>query len=132
MRIFARLLIAVLSLVMLQSGLTILINPSALLGDLFLIPDGITGLSNLRGLLGGAQITFGILLGLAAVKLQTTILLPAGMYYVAVLIGRIFGFALDGFEEKAMHYTLFILGLIVVWSVAYGLLRKIQTQELST
>ena len=61
-----RVLAAVAALVALASGAGLMFNPHGLLGGLALSPEGVVGLSSLRGLIGGSQLAIGFICGIAA------------------------------------------------------------------
>jgi hypothetical protein len=76
--------------------------------ELALTPNGVAGLSNLRSLLGRAQVAFAILLAIAALKARTDILLTVGFYHATVFIGRVVSSALDGNDPFSIKATAFI------------------------
>ena len=124
MKIAARILAGVACLAVLWSGVVIMVNPTALLPGLALTPDGIAGLSNLRGLLGGAQVTFGILLAIGALKVRKEPVFVAAMYFGAVVIGRLLGLALDGYDEFSVRATVFAVVLFGICLSSFYLLRR--------
>ena len=114
MQVLARILTALLSLVMIASGSMIMFQAPDVLRQLAIVPADNFGLSNLRGLLGGAQMSFGLLLGLAAYLGKKELLYAPMLYWLMILVGRGVGFATDGPDAVALRACAMAGGLLLL------------------
>ncbi len=115
MKNVARLLILLAALFFLGTGIGIMFVPASMAEGLSISPEGILGLSNMRGLFGGAIVAIGISVLIAAVKAEIIHARPGVLFVIAVVIGRILGLVVDGYDATALK-------IIAVPVVVFGML----------
>ena len=93
--------------------LTLYVIPDNLLNIFHLAYDGASGLSTLRGDLGGRFGALGVVMLLGLMKGKSFWLVPAGVLLSAIIAGRIIGLVFDGY----VFHTVAMMGIEVVMLV---------------
>ena len=124
MRTAARVLLALAALFFLGTGLGIMFNPAAMAEGLSMSPDGILGLSNMRGLFGGAVAAIGISVAIAAYKGEIIHARPGVLFVIAIVIGRLVGLAADGYDATAVQFIAVPVVVFALLLAAHKMLDK--------
>lgn len=83
-------------LVMVGFGLTIMLNPSAMVGRLAVDPQGAAGLSTLRAGHGAFLASIGVMIALGLRTKETLWFLASALLISLALVGRFTGLIVDG------------------------------------
>lgn len=106
-------------------GLAIMVTPG-LASEIFAVsPDGILGLSTLRGDLGGIFLCGGALAGLGLRDPGAAWLPALALLVGAIALGRLIGLMIDGFDTRAVS-NIAVEVLIVV--VALSARKRLATR----
>jgi hypothetical protein len=91
-----RLLVGAFALLFLVMGAGFLLDPAGSAAGLSVTPEGVHGLNTLRGDMAGLFLGSTVLLILGLVRREAIWLLAVAVLMVAIALGRLVGFALDG------------------------------------
>ena len=120
MKIAARILLGLVSLLFFYNGFLYMFTPEAQLGSTMIEPtgDGIFGMSNVRANIGAPMVTFGILYAVAAIRMITGPLQVVLIFLVLAIISRIAGIASLGVD--ADNFSLRIMVVLTVFLLVAG------------
>jgi hypothetical protein len=104
-------LVIVLCVPLLVLGAGAMFNPIGMVEKLALIPQGIHGLANFRGMLGGILLGSVILVGMGLKTKNTVWLLAVAVIMLTAAFGRLVGFIVDGVNAEVVPP--FVIELIV-------------------
>jgi len=104
-------------------ALNFLFDPLAGAAQFAVVPDGIRGLNTVRGDLGGLFLGAALLLGTGLLRGQTVWFLAVAVVMGAIAVGRLLGFALDGWSGNSVMEFAGELGIIAVLVLAHRVLR---------
>ena len=93
-------LVVVLSLPLLALGVGSMFSPAFMSGNLAVDPQGIPGLSTIRGDIGGLLLGSAIIMLVGVWRSNTTWFLAAAVMMSAVAFGRLVGFVVDGLDAS--------------------------------
>ena len=86
------------------------------------------GLSTIRSDLGGMFLTGGALLALGVLRGQTLWFLAVALLMGLIALGRLIGFALDGYDQRLLLPLIFEIVFVVLFVVAHRQLGVEDTQ----
>jgi len=104
-------------------ALNFLFDPLAGAAQFAVVPEGIRGLNTVRGDLGGLFLGAALLLGTGLLRGQTVWFLAVAVVMGAIAVGRLLGFALDGWSGNSVMEFAGELGIIAVLVLAHRVLR---------
>ncbi|MCZ6643726.1 MAG: DUF4345 family protein [Gammaproteobacteria bacterium] len=119
MKIALKIVVGIIALLLFFLGLGAVIEPTVSATQFGLTPNDIVGLSTLRSDLGGMFITGGVLLVLGIVRGQTLWFLAVALLMGLIALGRLVGFAVDGFDQRLLMPFLFEIVFVVVLVLAH-------------
>jgi hypothetical protein len=102
MVIVVRSVLGLIALFFIVLGLRFVLTPESTAAEFFLTPLGAAGLSTVRGDLGGAFVAIGTFIVLGLRPGAAHWLHAAMLALIAVIIGRLVGFIVDGPAEPAL------------------------------
>lgn len=112
------------TIVLVLVGCTGLLAPELLGGQLKVMPTATAGFSEMRGLMGGGFLAFGLclLIGLRGSPLALGLLCAVALIMLTIAIGRILSLVLDGFDLNAVAATVSeLLVTASCWHLMRGL-----------
>jgi len=112
MQMTLKIVIGLMALLMALMGLNAMFNPVAAAPQFGVTPEGIIGLSTLRGDVGGMFITTAVLLAVGLWRRQTAFFLAVAILMGLIAFGRLVGFAMDGVEQAVV--VPFVVELVFV------------------
>lgn len=112
MQMTLKILVGLIALLTAFMGLNAMFNPADAAAQFAVTPEGIVGLSTLRGDLGGMFVTSTVLLALGLWRGQTAFFLAVAILMGLIAFGRLVGFTMDGVEQTVV--VPFVLELIFV------------------
>ena len=83
-------------------GVRTMFAPRSMIDLLAVEPEGAAGLNTLRGFLGGLFVGSAIVLATGLVTGDTTFFLAVATVMSVVVVGRLLGIAVDGFDRKVV------------------------------
>ncbi len=128
MKIALKILVGLSALLLLVMGLNAMFAPSGAAAGFGLTPEGALGLSTIRSDLGGMFITGGALLALGVVRGQTLWFLAVALLMGLIALGRLVGFAIDGYDQRLLLPLIFEIVFVVLFVVAHRQLGAEDTQ----
>ena len=93
--------------------------PKSMFGILAVEPEGPAGLNTIRGFLGGLFIGSSIVLATGLATGNTTFFLAVVMVMGIVIIGRLVGIAVDGFDKKVVFPLVVELVMVTIFITAH-------------
>ncbi|MCZ6853925.1 MAG: DUF4345 family protein [Gammaproteobacteria bacterium] len=126
MKIALKIIVGLVALLLLFMGLSTMIDPSGMAAQFGVTPEGIVGLSTLRGDVGGMFITGGVLLALGILRGQTLWFLAVALLMGLIALGRLVGFVLDGVEQSVLVAFIVEIVLVVLFVIAH---RQLSTES---
>lgn len=99
-----RVLLGLPGLFILLSGLVFLLAPERAAAKLLLDPQGIDGLSNLRGFVGAPVLAVGISILMSAITQKLEYARPGVFFLFGLIFARLLSFAVDGPAEAFALY----------------------------
>lgn len=105
-----RIVVGLIGLFFLVFGLRFVFTPMDMAAEFLLTPDGIGGLSTVRGDLGGAFIAVAVFTALGLRPGGAHWLYAAATVNVTIAVARVVGFLVDGTTETAI--TAFVFELV--------------------
>jgi len=124
MKTTARVILFLVAAFFLFPGLRLMFDPSGALAGLGVGADSTIALSNVRAMFGGAITAIGVCVLIAAITCNIWNARPAVIFVLAVVVGRIAGLALDGFDKQAAMFTAVPIVVLILLIVAHKLLDK--------
>jgi hypothetical protein len=125
MRNIARALVALLAAISIFFGISFMFNADAALMNAGLEAMGPGGLANARAIIGGAYLTFGVLLIMHTVIHQNMGALRFWiMFLVFSLVGRIVGLISDGSDALSSRSFVPVIVLLVVSGISLMLMMR--------
>ena len=93
--------------------------PKSMFGILAVEPEGPAGLNTIRGFLGGLFIGSSIVLASGLATGNTTFFLAVATVMGTVIIGRLVGIAVDGFNKKVVFPLVVEIVMVAIFVVAH-------------
>ncbi len=124
MKNVARVLLALVAAFLLITGLRLMFDPKGVMEGLLITSDSVVGLSHVRALFGGAITAIGVSVMIAAVTYQIGHARPAVFFMIAIVVGRVVGLILDGYDSTAATFILFPVVVLTLLFVAHRLHHK--------
>ena len=93
--------------------------PKSMFGILAIEPEGPAGLNTIRGFLGGLFIGSSIVLASGLATGNTTFFLAVATVMGTVIIGRLVGIAVDGFNKKVVFPLVVETVMVAIFIVAH-------------
>ena len=132
LKLFARILLALVAAFMLINGLMLMVNPAGSLAGMMVAADGAEGLSNVRALWGGAITAIGISVVWAVVTADINNARPAVLFTFMLVAGRGLGLVFDGMYDKVIIYTAVPVVVFLLLLVAHKMLDKAEAVDLGS
>ncbi len=123
MAIAFKVLIGLLAALFLYMAFGMIFTPVAASGSLGIEALDLTGMSTLRGDVGGMFLACGVMLVLGLVRNNTLWFLPVALLMATIALGRLVGFAAEGVSSTAMTNFVAELVIIAVLMLAHRRLR---------
>ena len=122
MKIAARVLLGLLTLMFLYNGLAYMFTPEVQLASTQIQPagDGIFGMSNVRANIGAPMVTFGILFALAAWRARKEPLFPILIFLVLAIIARIAGLISLGVDSGSFSIRITVILTVMLAISGFG------------
>ncbi len=119
MQMTLKIQVGLIALLMAFMGLNVMLNAADAAQQFGVTPEGIAGLSTLRGDIGGMFVTSTVLLALGLWRGQTTYFLAVAILMGLIALGRLIGFAMDGVTQAVVVPFVFELVFVVVLVAAH-------------
>ena len=100
-------------------GARTMFAPKSMVEILAVEPEGPAGLNTIRGFLGGLFIGSSIVLATGLATGNTTFFLAVATVMGVVVVGRLVGIAVDGFDKKVVFPLVVELVMVTIFIVAY-------------
>ena len=113
-------LVGLSCLFLVSLGARTMFAPKSMLEILAVQPEGPTGLNTIRGFLGGLMIGSSIVLATGLVTGNTTFFLAVATVMGVVVVGRLVGIAVDGFDKKVVFPLVAELVMVTIFVVAHS------------
>lgn len=120
-------LVVLIALLFLFMGVNFVLNPTEAGGGVGLEALNVTGWSSLRGDMGGLFLGTAALCIYGLVRRNEGAFLAVAVYMGAIALGRIAGFAQEGYTESAL--TAFGVEIVVVLLLSYAAVRLPQLRQ---
>ncbi len=124
MKIALKIVVGLIAVLLLIGGVSAVIDPSSAATSMGVTPEGILGLSTLRGDIGGMFVTGTVLLVLGIVRGQTLWFLAVAVLMGMIALGRLVGFVVDGVESSVLTPFVFEVVFVVLLVFAHRQLRE--------
>ncbi|MEM7034533.1 MAG: DUF4345 family protein [Chloroflexota bacterium] len=128
MKIAARFLLGLLTLMFLYNGLLYMFTPEAQLSNTQIQPTGDTifGMSNVRANIGAPMVTFGVLFALAVIRARKEPLFPIMIFLVLSIIARIAGLNSLGADPDffSVRITVILTVMLAVTGFGFWVFQK--------
>ena len=99
--------------------------PRSMFGIFAVKPEGPAGLNTIRGFLGGLFIGSSIVLATGLATGNKTFFLAVATVMGVVVIGRLVGIAVDGFNKKVVFPLVAEMAMVTVFLVAHTQLGRV-------
>ena len=119
MQIALKILVGLIALLLLFMGVSAMLAPSGAAVNFGVTPEGIVGLSTLRGDIGGMFVAGGVMLTLGILRGQTIWFLATALLMGLIALGRLIGFVVDGVEQSVLTPFIFELVFVAIFVVAH-------------
>ena len=119
MQIAIKIVVGLIALLLLVMGVNAMLAPLDAAANFGLVPEGIVGLSTMRGDIGGMFVTGGVLLALGILRGETLWFLAAALLMGLIALGRLIGFVVDGVEQSVLVPLIFELVFVAIFVVAH-------------
>ena len=106
-------------------GARSMFSPNSMIEILAVEPEGPAGLNTIRGFLGGLFIGSSVVLATGLATGNTTFFLAVAMVMGVVVVGRLVGIAIDGFDKKVLFPLVLELIMVMVFLAAHTQLRPV-------
>ena len=100
-------------------GARTMFAPKSMVEILAVLPEGPTGLNTMRGFLGGLFIGSSIVLATGLATGNTTFLLAVATVMGVVVVGRLVGIAVDGFDKRVVFPLVAEIVMVTIFVVAH-------------
>ncbi len=94
--------------------------PRSMVDTLAVGPEGPAGLNTMRGFLGGLFVGSSIVLATGLATGNTTFFLAVATVMSAVVVGRLIGIAVDGFDKKVVFPLVLEVVMVTIFFSAYA------------
>ena len=94
--------------------------PRSMVDILAVAPEGPAGLNTIRGFLGGLCVGSSIVLATGLATGNATFFLAVATVMSAVVVGRLMGIAVDGFDKKVVFPLVLELVMVAIFFGAYA------------
>ena len=128
MSLAIKIVVLVLCIPMLILGFGAMFNPAAVLDKFAVVPEGLYGLSTVRGELGGLLLGSVLMVVIGVVRSNTTWFLAVAVLMVTVAVGRLVGFVLDGVATAVLPSLIIELVFAAVMVFAHYKLSAVQPE----
>ena len=120
--IVARVLAVFIALITISNSFLNIFSPESQIASTQLVPQGIAGLSNFRVGMGAPFLTAGLLAAFAAWRLRREALIPVMVFFGCVVIARVVGFVVDGYDVGVAQFTVLAVVILGVATASYRLM----------
>ena len=103
-------------------GAKTMFAPKSMIEILGVAPEGPVALNTIRGFLGGLFIGSSVVLATGLVTGNTTFLLAVAMTMSVVVVGRVVGIIVDGFDKKVVFPLVAEMLMVSIFITSYWLL----------
>ena len=100
-------------------GARTMFAPKSMVEILAVEPEGPAGLNTIRGFLGGLFIGSSIVLATGLATGNTTFFLAVATVMGVVVVGRLVGIAVDGFDKKVVFPLVAEMVMVTIFIVAH-------------
>jgi hypothetical protein len=121
MQIAIKIVVGLMALLFLALGFGAMFNPANAPMQFGIEAAGITGLSTIRGDLGGLFIGSAVILAWGVLRGQTMMFLAVAVLMGTIACGRLVGFVVDGASSDVM--TPFVIELVMVVVLVFAHMR---------
>ena len=125
MKIVLKVLVALISLLFVVLWLRWMLQPEVMAGEWALAATGPAGINNLRGDIGGLFLTAAVFCGLWLVRGDAAWLRAAAVAMCCVLLGRVIGLLVEGFNPASMASAVLEAIFVTVFLAAAGSSKKV-------
>ena len=101
-------------------GARTMFAPKSMVEILAVEPEGSAGLNTIRGFLGGLFIGSSIVLATGLATGNTTFFLAVATVMGVVVVGRLVGIAVDGFDKKVVFPLVVEMVMVTIFVVAHA------------
>ena len=112
-------LVGLSCLFLVSLGARTMFAPTSMVEILALEPEGAAGLNTMRGFLGGLFIGSSIVLATGLATGNTTFILAVATVMGVVVVGRLVGIAVDGFDKKVVFPLVAEMVMVTIFMVAH-------------
>ena len=119
MDIVLRTLVGVSALFLFSLGTRTMFAPKSMVGILSVEPMESAGLNTIRGFLGGLFIGSSIVLAIGLTTDNMTFVLAVAVTMSVVVVGRLLGIAIDGYDKKILFPLVAELVMVTIFITAY-------------
>lgn len=123
MEIVLQVLVAISCLFLVFLGARTMFAPHSMVAIIAIKPEGAAGLNTMRGFLGGLLIGSSIVLTAGLVTGNTIFFLAVATVMGTVIIGRLIGIAIDGFDKKMTFPLIAEIIMVTIFIVAHTQLK---------
>ena len=130
MKTVARVLLGLLALMLLGNGLAYMFVPEVQLASTMIEPtgDGIFGMGNVRANIGAPMVTFGILVAIAAIRMEIAPLKVVMLFLVLSIVARIASLVVSGVDAGGFSIRIMVL-LSVMLAITGFAYRTFQNSD---
>ena len=100
-------------------GTRTMFAPKSMVGTIAVEPEGPAGLNTIRGFLGGLFVGSSIVLATGLATGDTTFFLAVATVMSVVIVGRLVGIAVDGFDRKVVFPLVAELVMVAIFIGAH-------------
>ena len=100
-------------------GARTMFAPKSMVDLLAVGPEGAAGLNTMRGFLGGLFVGSSIVLATGLATGNTTFFLAVATVMSAVVVGRLIGIAVDGFDKKVVFPLVLEVVMVMIFVDAH-------------
>ena len=124
----AQIAMGLVALFMLFLTVRFVFSPEAVATLLQSSSDGVFGTSNTRAQ-GATTLMLGILSAIAAVRMSWQFVVPAAVYFLCLIIIRIYSLIVDGYDPGIIRALALATVLFIITEVALQLFRRAERQK---
>lgn len=104
-------------------GVRTMFAPDSMIDTLVIRPEGPAGLNTVRGFLGGLFLGSSIVLAAGLATGDTTFFLAVATVMGTVVLGRLAGVALDGYDKRVAFPLIAEMAMVAIFVMAHIQLR---------
>ncbi len=120
----ARVLAGLIALLTISSGILNIFTPEAQVETAQLLPQSVGGWSNFRVGMGAPFLAAGLFAAYAAIRANTSALIPVMVFFACVLLARLVGFAAEGLDPRAIRFSVLALVMILAAFASHRLMQR--------